>query len=59
MKEAIEIFKDYFNNGKASWDNNIYTPKVQSSVYPSKKLSYNEITENIQRQLKIKRNGRI
>ena len=31
---------------------NTYTPKVQSTVRPAKKSSYNEIHEHIRKQLK-------
>jgi len=46
---------DFFNSKrvKTEWTNK-YTPRVQSTVQPSKKYTYNEIAQNIYEQLKIK-----
>ena len=46
---------DFFNFKvvKTEWTNE-YTIKVQSTVQPSKKYTYNEVHQNINKQLKPK-----
>ena len=52
MKNSIN---DFFNSKvvKTEWTNE-YSIKVQSTVRPSKKYTYNEVHQNINKQLKPK-----
>ena len=52
MKNTIN---DFFNSKvvEVEWGNK-YTIKVQSTVQPSKKYTYNEVHQNINKQLKPK-----
>ena len=55
MKNNFRQFSNILSKAicdtKVEWDNE-YTPKVQSTVRPDEKLSYNEIHQHINKQLK-------
>ena len=50
----IEKINDFFNSKvvESEWSNE-YTIKIQSTVKPKEKLSYNEIAEHIHKQFKL------
>ena len=54
MNTNEKIFKALNEHVKHVEIENTFTPKVQSTVYPDKVLNYNEIHENINKQLKLK-----
>ena len=57
MKNNFRKFSNILSKAicdtKVEWTNE-YTPKVQKTVLPEEKLSYNEIHEHINKQLKNK-----
>ena len=53
MKNSINDFFNASKDVKTEWGNK-YTIKVQSTVRPSKKYTYNEVHQNINKQLKPK-----
>jgi len=57
MKNNFRKFSNILSKAicdtKVEWTNE-YTPRVQKTVLPEEKLSYNEIHEHINKQLKNK-----
>jgi glucuronate isomerase len=55
MKNNFKLFNEIYSkaicNDKIEWTNT-YIPKVQSTVKPKEKYTYNEIHEHINKQLK-------
>tara|TARA_R110001632_G_scaffold203943_3_gene327346 strand:- start:65 stop:238 length:174 start_codon:yes stop_codon:yes gene_type:complete len=52
----LQKIEDAFNKHKIQEVENIYIPRIQKSVIP-KPSSFNEIAENIRKQLKPKKNA--
>lgn len=52
-QQKIESFLSRFKGAKIENEYNP-TPRIQSTVKPKEKLTYNEISEHIYKQLKIK-----
>ena len=46
-----KIFKAFNPKKVIVADGNVFTPRIQSTVEPKKKLTYNEIHEHIYKQL--------
>ena len=53
FRQFSNILSQAICDEKVEWDNE-YTPKVQSTVRPDEKLSYNEIHQHINKQLNEK-----
>ena len=54
MKNNFRLFNEIYSKaicGTNVENTNVYIPKVQSTVQPKEKLSYNEIHEHINKQL--------
>ncbi len=53
FRQFSNILSESICDTKVEWDNE-YTLRVQKTVLPEEKLSYNEIHEHINKQLKTK-----
>jgi len=53
FRQFSNILSEAICDTKVEWDNE-YTLRVQKTVLPEEKLSYNEIHEHINKQLKNK-----
>ena len=51
FRQFSNILSQAICDTKVEWTNK-YTPRVQKTVLPEEKLSYNEIHEHINKQLK-------
>ena len=51
FREFSNILSEAICGTKVEWTNE-YTPKIQSTVTPDETLSYNEIHQHINKQLK-------
>jgi len=53
FRQFSNILSEAICGTKVEWTNE-YTPKVQSTVRPDEKLTYNEIHQHINKQLNAK-----
>jgi len=56
MNEAIKLFTRTLVNKSVEWNNEL-KPRIQSTVKPSKKYTFNEISDNLYNEIKPKNEG--